>query len=270
MAKESSRQDPVQRLHKTNDRLKKKIEKMKQASQQKDSFISSMTHELRTPLNAIIGYSEMLQDEVAEAGNTEWGDDIQKIHTAGVHLLGVVNNLLDLSKIEAGKMTAFIEAFDINKVLHDVQDISSTLMEKNHNKFVIRAQENLGTMTSDLTKVRQSLLNFLSNSAKFTEKGVVTLACERKEEMGQKWVIFSISDTGIGMTPAQIKLLFRPFQQAENSTSKKFGGTGLGLTITKKFCEMLGGKVFVQSKFKQGTTFSIQLPAETKDIWGKG
>ncbi|MDR1267337.1 MAG: HAMP domain-containing histidine kinase [Holosporales bacterium] len=255
-------QELIQRLQKAKERLTRKVAKMQHASERKDTYISSMTHELRTPLNAIIGYSEMLQEEVTESGNLDWSEDVRKIHVAGVHLLGVVNNILDLSKIEAGKTSIFVEPFDINVMLDDIKDIASTLMEKKSNTFVMDVPAKLGTMVSDLTKVRQSLLNFLSNAAKFTENGTITLCCRRSQD--KEWVHFDVKDNGIGMTPGQIKLLFRPFQQAEASTSKKFGGTGLGLTITKKFCEILGGGVSVQSESGKGSTFAIKLPAETQ------
>ncbi|MDR0406937.1 MAG: hypothetical protein LBH38_02540, partial [Holosporales bacterium] len=165
----------IQKLSEINTKLEKKTEQVQHASQQKDMFISSMSHELRTPLNAIIGYSEMLQDEASEANNTEWGEDIRKIHVAGEYLLGMVNNILDISKIEAGKMTVFLEEFNIDTMLSDIRDIANTLMKKNNNTFVMDTPKEIGSMVSDLMKVRQSILNFLSNAAKFTENGVVTL-----------------------------------------------------------------------------------------------
>jgi signal transduction histidine kinase len=252
----------IQKLNKAKIKSAEKAEQVRRASQQKDIFISSMSHELRTPLNAIIGYSEMLQDEIVESGNAEWQEDIRKIHVAGEHLLSMVNNILDLSKIEAGKMTVFSETFDINDLLNGVKDISSTLTAKNANTLVIEAPKEAGTMTTDLTKVRQSILNFVSNAAKFTEKGTITVRCRIEKEKGQEWVSFDVIDTGMGMTPEQVRKIFQPFQQAEDSTSKKFGGTGLGLTVTKKFSEILGGGVEVHSEIGKGSTFSIRLPRE--------
>jgi signal transduction histidine kinase len=250
----------IQKLDRARIRAEEKAEQIQRISEQKNIFISSISHELRTPLNAIIGYSEMLLDEMDKIGNRECGEDIRKIYVAGKHLLGMVNNILDLSKIEAGKMTVFSEVFDIKSMLSDVKDIALTLVEKNGNKLVVKLPKEPGEMTSDLIKVRQSILNFISNSAKFTEKGTVTLRCRVEEEAKKEWIYFDVIDTGVGMTPEQVKKIFQPFHQAEDSTSRKFGGTGLGLTITKRFCEMLNGNVGVQSEFGKGSVFSIKLP----------
>ncbi|MDR1910675.1 MAG: HAMP domain-containing histidine kinase [Holosporales bacterium] len=250
----------VQKLNATNIKLAKKNEQARYASQQKDAFFSSMSHELRTPLNAIIGYAEMLQDDASATGNAEWQEDVRKIHVAGKHLLGMVDNILDLSKIEAGKMTVFPETFDTNALLNNIKDISHALIKKNKNTLIIKAPKKAEQLTTDVTKVRQIILNLISNAAKFTEKGTVTLRCCFEKKAGKTWVSFDVIDTGIGMAPEQVQRIFQPFQQADSSTSKKFGGTGLGLTIVKKFSEMLGGSVTVQSKAGKGSTFSVRLP----------
>ncbi len=228
------------------------------ANSAKSQFLASMSHELRTPLNAIIGYSEMLQEEVEDLGHGELGGDLQKIHTAGRHLLSLINNVLDLSKIEAGKMELHLETFDINEMLDDVVTTVRPLVDKNANRLEVRRADQLGSMRADLTKIRQMLLNLLSNSCKFTEGGVITLEAGR--ENGDS-IGFSVTDTGIGMTPEQMDKLFEAFSQAEASTTSKYGGTGLGLAITRRFCHMMGGDVQVESSPGKGSTFTIRLPA---------
>ena len=234
------------------------------ANSAKSQFLASMSHELRTPLNAIIGYSEMLQEEVQDLGHGELGGDLQKIHTAGRHLLALINNVLDLSKIEAGKMELYLEDFDIDAMLDDVVTTVRPLVDEHANRLEVRRAGELGIMHADLTKVRQMLLNLLSNAGKFTQAGTITLAAEREpgaDGDGREVVAFSVTDTGIGMTPDQMDRLFEAFSQAEASTTSRYGGTGLGLAITRRFCHMMGGDVQVHSAPGEGSTFTIRLPA---------
>jgi signal transduction histidine kinase len=229
------------------------------ASQHKSQFLANMSHELRTPLNAIIGYSEILQEDVADLGQQNLVDDLKKIESSGRHLLGLINDILDLSKVEAGKMDVFIEEIEIAPLLEEVRAIIVPLAEKNGNTIEFSLADNLGTMRTDRTKLKQSLLNIFSNGSKFTQNGRLTLVAERIET-DKPMVRFAISDTGIGMTEEQLGRLFQAFSQAEASTTKKYGGTGLGLAITRNFCQMLGGEVSVTSKPGQGSTFTITLP----------
>jgi signal transduction histidine kinase len=227
------------------------------ANQTKSSFLANMSHELRTPLNAIIGYSEILQEDAADADNKAAIDDLQKIEGAGRHLLGLINNILDLSKIEAGKMDVFIEAVDIQAVVKEVLSIVKPLADKNENAVEVICPAGIGSFRSDQTKVKQCLLNLMSNANKFTSKGTLTLTVTREDTSR---VCFRVSDTGVGMTKEQLGRLFQAFSQADASTTKRFGGTGLGLAITKHFCTMLGGDVAVESTTGLGSTFTIWLP----------
>ncbi len=233
------------------------------ANSAKSQFLASMSHELRTPLNAIIGYSEMLQEEVEELGQPELASDLTKIRTAGRHLLALINDILDLSKIEAGKMELFLETFEIRTLVDEVVTTVRPLVEKNANRLVVSVAPQPGTMHADLTKVRQLLLNLLSNACKFTERGTITLAIAREQDAASRGeaIVLRVSDTGVGMTSTQMDRLFEAFAQAEASTTSKYGGTGLGLAITKRFCQMMGGDVTVQSESGKGSTFSVRLPA---------
>jgi PAS domain S-box-containing protein len=234
------------------------------ANRAKSQFLASMSHELRTPLNAIIGYSEMLQEEIEEIGHAELGSDLQKIHTAGRHLLSLINDVLDLSKIEAGKMELHLQTFDVRSMVDDVLTTVHPLVEKNGNRLEVRASVQLGSMHSDLTKARQMLLNLLSNACKFTERGTIRLSVEREPGSGRAGgdtLVFSVSDTGIGMTPEQMDRLFEAFSQADAATASRYGGTGLGLAITKRFCQMMGGSVQAESQPGNGSVFTIRLPA---------
>jgi signal transduction histidine kinase len=218
-----------------------------QASQAKSQFLASMSHELRTPLNAIIGYSEMLHEEAEDLQQQAFLPDLERINDAGKHLLSLINNVLDLSKIEAGKMDVLIEDFEVGGLIGEVQSVIQPLMGKNANTLVVDAGPDLGSMRSDQTKLRQNLFNLLSNAAKFTKQGTITLAARRFTSDARDWLEFKVSDSGIGMTEAQLGKLFQAFAQAEASISRDYGGTGLGLAITKQFCKMLGGDVAVES-----------------------
>ena len=232
-----------------------------EASKAKSQFLANMSHELRTPLNAIIGYSEMLQEEADDLGTPEIKPDLQKINGAGKHLLGLINDILDLSKIEAGKMTLYLETFDVASMLEDSVSTVKPLILKNGNQLVIEPSADLGQMRADITKVRQTLLNLFSNASKFTEKGTITLKARRDRSN----MVFDIVDTGVGMTPEQMGRLFQSFSQADASTSKKYGGTGLGLALSRKFCQLMGGDLTVSSEFGKGSTFTVTIPAEVID-----
>jgi signal transduction histidine kinase/CheY-like chemotaxis protein len=236
-----------------------------EANRAKSTFLANMSHELRTPLNAIIGYSEMLEEEAEDFGTMEIIPDLKKINTAGRHLLSLINDILDFSKIEAGKMELHLETFNIADLVSDVAVTVSPTIERNGSVFERRGVENPGVMHADVTKVRQMLVNLLGNAAKFTQNGTVTLTFNR-EMMGEKeWVSFQVSDTGIGIAPEQLKRLFTEFSQADTSTTRKYGGTGLGLVISRRFCQMMGGDITVQSEAGKGSTFTIRLPANVVD-----
>jgi signal transduction histidine kinase len=219
-----------------------------------------MSHELRTPLNAIIGYSEMLEEEAEDGGHQDLIPDLQKIRTAGRHLLGLINTVLDLSKIEAGKMSLFVEVFDIARIVEEAAVTARPLVEKNGNRFVVTYEEGLGTLKGDVTKLKQVLLNLLSNASKFPRDGTITLDVRREVDFDTWWVAFRVTDTGIGMTPEQTAKLFQAFTQADAATTRKYGGTGLGLAISRRFCQMMGGDVVVASTYGKGTTFTARLP----------
>jgi signal transduction histidine kinase len=232
------------------------------ANSAKSQFLASMSHELRTPLNAIIGYSEMVQEEVEELGQPGLASDLTKIRMAGRHLLALINDILDLSKIEAGKMELYLETFELQGLLEEVTTTVQPLVEKNGNRLVLTYPPQPGTMHADLTKVRQMLLNLLSNACKFTKNGTITLTLAREREgPAGDVVVLSVGDTGVGMTPEQMDRLFEAFSQAEASTTSKYGGTGLGLAITRRFCEMMGGDVTVRSEAGRGSTFTVRLPS---------
>jgi signal transduction histidine kinase/DNA-binding response OmpR family regulator len=232
------------------------------ASQAKSAFLANMSHELRTPLNAIIGYSEMLQEEASETGQEDFVPDLRKINTAGKHLLGLINDILDISKIEAGKMELYLEKFMVGSMVADVMNTVQPLVVQNKNHIQLRIVDELGTMVGDQVKVRQVLFNLLSNACKFTHGGEIVLEAAREQSDGRGQLRFRISDTGIGMTPEQLGKLFQAFMQADSSTSRKYGGTGLGLALSRRLCQMMGGDVLVESELGQGSTFTVTLPVD--------
>ncbi len=240
-------------------------ERAEDANRTKSEFLANMSHELRTPLNAIIGYSEILEEDAEDNGQKELTRDLQKIRNAGKHLLNLINDVLDLAKIESGKMSLYFESFDIAKLAQEVVNTVQPVCTKNNNKIILDCASNVGLMRSDLTKVQQSLFNLLSNASKFTHAGHIKLSITKevsKKSNGQggKIISFKVSDTGIGMKPEQLKKLFQAFSQADNSTTRKYGGTGLGLAITKQFTTMMKGEIMVESEYGKGSTFTLNLP----------
>jgi PAS domain S-box-containing protein len=231
------------------------------ANAAKSAFLANMSHELRTPMNAILGYSEMLMEEAEELEQDEFIPDLKKISQAGNHLLALINDVLDLSKIESGKMEIFPEEIDVARLIDEVIATAQPLVEKQQNQLIIERDENLGKAHQDLTKVRQTLFNLLSNASKFTEHGTITLRVTQQTKQCDAWLSFAVSDTGIGIPQDKLEHIFKEFSQADESTTRDFGGTGLGLSISKRFCEMLGGELKVESEVGKGSTFTILIPA---------
>jgi len=252
-----------QRLEEKNSELVESQKVAEAANEAKSTFLANMSHELRTPLNAIIGYSEMLIED-AEDENEDFIPDLDKINNSGKHLLGLINDILDLSKVESGKMELYIEEFDLPKVMHEIESTIKPLVEKNNNILTIECDANLKTMTADITKIRQIMLNLLSNSSKFTNDGAITIHVSNSVSMDNA-IDFIIADTGIGMSAEQVDKVFKPFTQADEKTTRKFGGTGLGLTITKMFAEMMGGDINLTSEEGKGTTFTVTIPLVVVD-----
>lgn len=232
------------------------------ANQTKSAFLANMSHELRTPMNAIIGYSEMLMEEAADQGQDAFISDLKKIQGSGKDLLSLINDILDLSKIESGKMTIYCERIDPTALVHDIASTLQPLLLKNKNRLEIEIQPDLGEIHSDLTKIRQTLFNLLSNASKFTEQGLIRLSVASGYNNGARHIKFTVSDSGIGISPEQIERLFEAFTQADESTTRKYGGTGLGLAISRHFCRMLGGEITVESIVGKGSTFTVTLPCE--------
>lgn len=253
-------QAELRERHQIEEALLEAKEAAEAASRAKSAFLANMSHELRTPLNAIIGYSEMLIDEAAEEGFAELLPDLDKIRSAGSHLLGLINDVLDLSKIEADRMMAAVQPFDLADLIKDVVDVTLPLVERNDNRLVLDLAPDLGVIHSDPLKLRQILINLLSNAGKFTQDGVVTLTVGR--DSVADWIECRVNDTGIGMTSGEIAALFQPFMQADTSSTRRYGGTGLGLALSRRLCELLGGTIQVASTPGAGSTFTVHLPAQ--------
>jgi signal transduction histidine kinase len=236
------------------------------ATRAKSEFLASMSHELRTPLNAIILYSELLQEEAQDNPQQMSIGDLQRIGSAGHHLLALINDILDLSKIEAGKMTLAIEQFDVRAMIANLLDTVSPLVEKNNNSLTVRCADDLESLSADVTKTRQILLNLLSNAAKFTIGGAITLDVRRDVLDASAAVVFTVTDSGVGMTPEQTAKIFDPFTQADVTTTRKYGGTGLGLAIVSRFCRLMGGDVSVISEPGIGSCFTVRLPVDVVDL----
>ena len=248
-----------------NQHLAAAQESASEANRAKSSFLANMSHELRTPMNAIIGYSEMLMEEAEDTGLDSFTPDLERIHGAGRHLLALINDILDLSKIEAGRMELFLETFEVDGLIDDVASIVDSLMKKNRNTLVVERGDALGSVKADQTKVRQMIFNLISNAAKFTESGSVTLSVRRGTDANEGWITYAVSDSGIGIPNDKIGCLFDEFSQVDASTTRDYGGTGLGLAITKRFCEMMGGSIDVQSEPGVGSTFTIRLPVVVRE-----
>ena len=239
-------------------------EKAEDANRAKSAFVANMSHELRTPMSAIIGYSEILQEEAEELGVPSLTNDLRKIHAAGQHLLRLINEILDLSKLEAGKMMLNLETFDIATLVAETVSTVHPLLQKNRNRLEIHCPADLGVMTADMTKVRQTLFNLLSNASKFTDAGRITLTVERRAVDGSDHIFIHVADTGIGIPAKQFDKLFRSFSQADSTTSRKFGGTGLGLAISRRFARLMQGDLTVESEPGKGSTFTVHWPTVVK------
>ncbi len=253
------------------------------ANRAKSAFLANMSHELRTPLSVIIGYSDMLLEEAETVGDLENMRDLQQIRTAGAHLLSVINDILDISKLEAGQMKLYLDTFKISAVVEEVVSVVEPIVRGNGNTLQVLASEYVGVIHADPTKLRQILLNLLNNAAKFTQQGTITLSITKHEEIGQNgkfssefspshasrltsdFYIFEVRDTGIGIPPQVLPTLFEPFTQADESTTRLFSGTGLGLAISRHLCEMMGGRIAVESEVGVGSKFTVYLPAVVAD-----
>jgi adenylate cyclase len=238
--------------------IEEKGRQLAEASQHKSQFLANMSHELRTPLNAIIGVSEMLRED-AEAAKQDL-EPLDRVLGAARHLLALINDILDLSKIEAGRMELHLESFALAPLIDGVIKTIEPLAAKTENRVAVQCDAAIGTMHADQMRLRQALLNLMSNANKFTEKGTITIAAHQGQENGRDWVTIAVADPGIGMTPEQMSKLFQEFSQASSTTASKYGGTGLGLVISRRFCQMMGGDITVESEPGRGSTFTIRLP----------
>jgi signal transduction histidine kinase len=245
-------------------RLRLSQQQVEAATRAKSAFVANMSHELRTPLNAITLYSELLHENAMADGRTEDAEDLTRVRAATRHLLGLINGILDLSKIEAGKMDLHLETFDVRRMLEELAGTMEPVVRKNRNSLTVEIDERVGTMHADLTKTKQILFNLLSNAAKFTSDGAVTLTARRHPAGGQEFIEFVVEDTGIGLTDEQQSKLFRPFVQADTSISRKYGGTGLGLALVSRFCGVMGGRVNATGAPDEGARFVVHLPAHVR------
>ena len=241
------------------DEIQEKNRQLQMASENKSQFVSSMSHELRTPLNAIIGLTEMMVTNAARFGTEKALEPLRRVNAAGTHLLSLINDVLDLSKIEAGKLELNPERINLARLIDEVVGTAGQLAEKNHNCLVVEAQENIGALTADSMRLKQILLNLLSNACKFTKEGEVALRV-RKVADGREWVELAVADTGIGLTAEQQAKLFQDFTQADSLTARRYGGTGLGLALSRKLARMMGGDVIVTSESGKGSVFTVRLP----------
>jgi signal transduction histidine kinase len=240
------------------DEIRDKSRQLAEASQHKSQFLANMSHELRTPLNAIIGVSEMLREDAETAKQDT--EPLDRVLGAGRHLLALINDILDLSKIEAGRMELQLEDFALAPLIDGVVKTVEPLSAKTENRIAVNCDGAIGTLHADSMRLRQALLNLMSNANKFTERGTISVDARHAHEDGREWVTIAVADTGIGMTPEQIGKLFQEFSKADASTTRKYGGTGLGLAISKRFCQMMGGDITVESEPGRGSTFTIRVP----------
>ncbi|TXD42681.1 response regulator [Lujinxingia vulgaris] len=257
----TEQKEVADRLQRLNDEITRARDQAIEANQAKSSFLANMSHELRTPLNAVIGYTELIREDAEVFGYNEITPDLGKIYTAAKHLLSLINDILDLSKIEAGRHEIVWESFDLGELIADVISTIEPVAREKNNHFDVQAEADLGMIRADRIKLRQILINLLSNACKFTENGRITLSVRREDTGPGEHFIFDVTDTGIGVVQEKIDELFEPFTQADNSTTRQYGGTGLGLTITQHFCRMMGGFIDATSRPGEGSTFSVHLPA---------
>jgi signal transduction histidine kinase len=241
-------------------------EAAEEANLAKSAFLANMSHELRTPMNAIIGYAEIIREGADEEDNEDLLADVDEIIDSSEHLLSLINDVLDISKIEAGKMDLFLETFDVGDVIEQVASNTKTLVEKNGNKLILEVPEGENQLQADLTKVRQILYNLVSNAAKFTSNGTVTIAAGWRDKDEGRFVRLSVTDTGIGIPPGKLDKVFEEFSQADKSTTRDYGGTGLGLALVKRFGELMGGRASVESTVGEGSTFTLEIPAVVKTL----
>ena len=251
-------QAEVERRIQIESELEEARDAAETANRAKSTFLATMSHELRTPLNAILGYSEMVREQAEDDGLVDYAQDLSRIHEAGSHLLSLISNILDLSKIEAGRIELQYETVELDAFIADLVTMVRPEMAVNHNNLLLERVGTLGSIQIDLTRLRQILLNVLQNAAKFTLRGDIHVRVERDDDANRMW--FTVKDTGIGMTPQQMQRLFQPFVQADSSTTRRFGGSGLGLTIARQLCRLMGGDITVESELSGGTTFSIYVP----------
>jgi len=261
---EQRRSELEETVAQRTEELKHAMEAAEDANRAKSGFLANMSHELRTPMNAIIGYSEMLMEDAEDDGNEGAVEDLNKIHGAATHLLSLINDVLDLSKVEAGKMEVYLETFEIPALVNEVVNTIDTLVRRNENWLKVEVDPSLSEMQADITKVRQALFNLLSNAAKFTHEGEIGLVVRGEQKDGVAWVRMSVSDSGIGIPLEKIDHVFEEFSQADDSTTRNYGGTGLGLPISRRFCQLMGGDITAESTVGEGSTFTIRLPIEVE------